>query len=52
MLKQIIAVGALALTWGGAAIAQDTDTLRVGMSGAISRSPSSSWTNCKVSKST
>ncbi|KEJ95173.1 amino acid ABC transporter substrate-binding protein [Pseudosulfitobacter pseudonitzschiae] len=33
MLKQIIAVGALALTWGGAAIAQDTDTLRVGMSG-------------------
>ncbi len=33
MLKQIIAATALAANWGGAAIAQDTDTLRVGMSG-------------------
>ncbi|ASM74523.1 MULTISPECIES: amino acid ABC transporter substrate-binding protein [Roseobacteraceae] len=33
MLKQIIAATALTVTWGGTAIAQDTDTLRVGMSG-------------------
>jgi putative amino-acid transport system substrate-binding protein len=33
MLKQIIAATALAVTWGGTVIAQDTDTLRVGMSG-------------------
>ena len=33
MLKQIIAAAALAVTFGGPAIAQGTDTLRVGMSG-------------------
>lgn len=33
MLKHILAATALAVTFGGPAIAQDTDTLRVGMSG-------------------